>query len=607
MKNTLVLIVIFITSVLSLSACNEATAPVNVPAELEAISPPSHTASSTVTKAAPTTQPTLKPEPSLTPLVTFEPILEVGSTHLYVDGTTLIAVPAGEFTMGNGSQDSTQHEVYLDDFWVYLTKVTNQQYALCVQAGVCTPPDSSNALTYFDLSRQNDPVVGVNFAQAQTYCTFVNGRLPTEAEWEMVARGPEGNVYPWGNTMPQCNLANYQECIGTTTSVTDNLAGRSYYGGMQFAGNAQEWVADWYGASYYTNSVPENPAGPSTGQMRSIRGSSYDSPRDELEAAIRGFADPNESRSDLGFRCVVEDPEYFAPFCEVAPVVNTEQASASQECPEVSISQMPYCISNIATTRITFEGPQGATVDSGDCVPGGTPGQYTCQEPGLVSITAGCVIDNPVEIVCPLNYSLEGNKCVANGDPGECMPGWKYDTGSRCCSASLDSGKDDLAPLCPVGSFFDDASQVCLPYPSISTAVQFIEYMDCSYLLGGTDTALSPTLVPYEPTQAPSTQEDLPPVEPTKAAPTIAPTIVPTKAPSTAPTSPMIAPTPAVPTLAPTVAATPVPATPAPIPPTAVPTDPPPVCQPQDCSDIPDGEWDPDLCCCKESGTDFCY
>jgi len=69
------------------------------------------------------------------------PDMEVGSTYLYVDGTTLVAVPAGEFLMGAGGKDNAEHTVILNDYWIYSTKVTNQQYALCEAMGKCTSPD----------------------------------------------------------------------------------------------------------------------------------------------------------------------------------------------------------------------------------------------------------------------------------------------------------------------------------------------------------------------------------------------------------------------------------------------------------------------------------
>ena len=143
---------------------------------------------------------------TLTPIVLSGPPMEVGSTFQYVDGSILVAVPGGPFTMGHGGSDNPEHTVTLSDFWIYKAKVVNQQYALCVNAGKCTLPDKIDDFTYADATHANDPVVGVTWAQASDYCSFVHGQLPTEAQWEKTARGPDGNIYPWGNNSPACDL-----------------------------------------------------------------------------------------------------------------------------------------------------------------------------------------------------------------------------------------------------------------------------------------------------------------------------------------------------------------------------------------------------------------
>ena len=126
----------------------------------------------------------------------------------YVDGSILVAVPGGPFTMGHGGSDNPEHTVTLSDFWIYQAKVTNQQYALCLQAGKCKAPDPIDDFTFKDATHANDPVVGLNYSQGSDYCSFVHGRLPTEAEWEKTARGPQGNLYPWGSNAPVCDLLN---------------------------------------------------------------------------------------------------------------------------------------------------------------------------------------------------------------------------------------------------------------------------------------------------------------------------------------------------------------------------------------------------------------
>jgi formylglycine-generating enzyme required for sulfatase activity len=202
-------------------------------------------------------------------------VMEVGARYYYVDGTTLVAVPAGEFPMGATGQDNPEHRVTLGDFWIYSTKVTNQQYALCQELGKCTAPNPEDNPNYQESARANDPVVGVTYDQAVAYCTFVQGRLPTEAEWEKAARNPDGGAYPWGDAAPSCDLANFKDCVGSLTNVINFEGSASFYGGLDMAGNSFEWVADWYAADYYASSPAENPQGPESGTARAIRSSSY--------------------------------------------------------------------------------------------------------------------------------------------------------------------------------------------------------------------------------------------------------------------------------------------------------------------------------------------
>ena len=123
------------------------------------------------------------------------------------DGTDYAFVPAGRFAMGVGGNESAtryerpQHHVNLDDFWISRTEVTNEQYANCVAAGACTPPEIQDI--EWDLPGvANFPVTGVTWAQAMAYAEWAGGRLPTEAEWEKACRGTDGRRYPWGDAYP---------------------------------------------------------------------------------------------------------------------------------------------------------------------------------------------------------------------------------------------------------------------------------------------------------------------------------------------------------------------------------------------------------------------
>lgn len=441
---------------------------------------------STVTSPAPPDTETPPPGSTETSVPTLAPayLMEVGSTFPYVDGSILVAVPAGKFIMGADKADNPEHVVTLGDFWIQSTKVTNQQYALCVALGQCTPPDLTTNLRYQEIEFANNPVVGVTYDQAAAYCSFVNGRLPTEAEWEKAARGPDGNVYPWGDVAPTCDLLNFFSCVGRTTNVTSYQKGASYFGGLDFAGNAFEWVADWYDPKYYGSSPEENPPGPTSGTKRSIRSSGFKSEAYELAVANRRSEDPQANRSDLGFRCVVDEPVHFAPFCEAAPVygqgtssASSQQASPSESCPLLGITQAQYCDNQLSLTRVTFKGPSDAAIDPKNCLPTGDPNVFICQIRDLVSISASCQVNMAGDPACPSGYTSDGSICRAEGMQGACLAGMNYNSAQECCVAEPSA----VLPFCPVGTFHLKTENVCTPDPlrGIVSVVQRVEFMSC--------------------------------------------------------------------------------------------------------------------------------
>ena len=104
---------------------------------------------------------------SVIPVDLAGPKMSVGSTFLYADGSTLVAVPGGPFIMGGDGNDNPQHQVNVSDFWIYKTKVTNRQYAYCVAMGQCTPlQQKAHNRVYDDALHANDPMVGVDHDQA---------------------------------------------------------------------------------------------------------------------------------------------------------------------------------------------------------------------------------------------------------------------------------------------------------------------------------------------------------------------------------------------------------------------------------------------------------
>jgi formylglycine-generating enzyme required for sulfatase activity len=225
------------------------------------------------------------------------------------DGAVMVYVPAGEFLMGSTDADpdaapheKPQHTVYLDAFWIDRTEVTNAQYRKCVEAEACEEPQ---CWAFDKYSAPDQPVVCVSWDAAQAYAAWAGGRLPTEAEWEKAARGTDGRLYPWGDSAPDCDKANYLGCAETSLPVASHPDGASPYGVLDMAGNAYEWVADWYDEDYYSRSPDGNPQGPDTGDLRVLRGGSFFNLQGFVRCAARYWLYPLGGHRSIGFRVVL--------------------------------------------------------------------------------------------------------------------------------------------------------------------------------------------------------------------------------------------------------------------------------------------------------------
>jgi formylglycine-generating enzyme required for sulfatase activity len=240
-----------------------------------------------------------------------------GATRLREkDGMQEVYIPAGEFLMGASAADTQaiddqfpQRTVTLDGFWIDQHEVTNAQYALCVAAGACSAPQvlgSETREVYYDDPGYADyPVVLISWYQADTYCEWVEGGLPTEAQWEKAARGTDGRIYPWGDEKPVVDQLNYAHVVGDTSEVCHYPSGATLYGLCDMAGNVWEYASDWYAADYYDGGPAENPLGPTTGDSKVIRGGSCFTDMYLVSTTARNSSNPNIGYyDDLGFRCV---------------------------------------------------------------------------------------------------------------------------------------------------------------------------------------------------------------------------------------------------------------------------------------------------------------
>ncbi len=230
-----------------------------------------------------------------------------------VAGIEWVAITGGTFMMGSDSGSSNEqpvHQVTVPAFEINLTEVTVAQYQACVDAGVCTELDQCGSYYNWGVAgREDHPVNCVDWLQAVDFCTWVGGRLPSEAEWEYAARGDGQDItYPWGEDSPSCayavmNDGGYGCGMDRTWAVCSKTAGNTAQGLCDMAGNVWEWVQDWYHSDY--NGAPsdgsawEDPSG--SGRVR--RGGGFGDYAGVLRAAGRDYASPSVRSGFVGFRC----------------------------------------------------------------------------------------------------------------------------------------------------------------------------------------------------------------------------------------------------------------------------------------------------------------
>ncbi len=262
----------------------------------------------------------------------------------------MIAIPGGEFFMGSEEKDAFDfekpvHKVKLSPFCLDEFEVTVEQYKECSDSGGCRrarPENDFEKMTkrqkaiYDPLCNASDPVAKakhpincIEWDQAREACEARGGRLPTEAEWEFAARGPDGRIYPWGDDPPSGELLNAcgKECFAwqkvhkdpavepafmyaqddghpNTAPIGSFPKGKSRYGIQDVVGNVWEWVGDW-DAAYPKDAAPSvDPKGPATGTRRVIRGGSWNGTEAAwVRPSFRFSAMPTDRSHGYGFRC----------------------------------------------------------------------------------------------------------------------------------------------------------------------------------------------------------------------------------------------------------------------------------------------------------------
>jgi eukaryotic-like serine/threonine-protein kinase len=243
------------------------------------------------------------------------------------DKSIMRVIPKGHFQMGSDkySAEKPVQKIYMDNYYIDKFLVTNAQFQKFVEeTGYITDAEKAgggmvrigrrwkkvkgatwklpDGLTPVE-GRENHPVSQVSYNDASAYCKWAEKDLPSEAQWEKAARGPDGNEYPWGNQDPDDTMANFDNLIGTTTPVQDYEKGKSPYGMYDAAGNVYDWCKDWYGTG---QRAEKNPTGPASGKEHVVKGGSFIEGTESLRSANRDRYKPDYSSYLFGFRCACE-------------------------------------------------------------------------------------------------------------------------------------------------------------------------------------------------------------------------------------------------------------------------------------------------------------
>jgi len=215
-----------------------------------------------------------------------------------VNGVEMIYIPGGQVTMGPFGADSLITEI--KPYLIGKYEVTNREYRqFCEMLHIPFPVPPT---------RDDFPAVSIDFNAAEAFTVWKGCRLPTEAEWEFAAKGPEGRTFPWGDEWDdtKANFRGDLDGFPGLGPVGLLPAGASPFGVENMGGNAREWVSDWF--TPYTNESVPNWRGAPGGAARVIKGGSYRTGPDDVVTTNRAWRGPAIRMRDVGFRLASDYP-----------------------------------------------------------------------------------------------------------------------------------------------------------------------------------------------------------------------------------------------------------------------------------------------------------
>ncbi len=253
--------------------------------------------------ASPAARPSASPSPSPGTVEAVEALAKAREQKAHAkDGSVLIRIPAGAFTMGAEDAQAAPDEkpvrqVSLPDYWIGRTEVTNAQFQRFVsetgyQAGEVWEAEAEKW-------GPKAPVLGVSWEDAQAYCQWAGLRLPTEAEWEKAARGADASRYPWGPKWELQKAWVLDSSAAKVREVGSLPGGASPFGCLDMAGSANEWCQEWY--DRYPGNTHQDPSF-GTDYRVSRGGCWYSNGPEETRTSARQRFIPTERINGNGFR-----------------------------------------------------------------------------------------------------------------------------------------------------------------------------------------------------------------------------------------------------------------------------------------------------------------